>query len=106
MKLNSITELNTILNTNNKHISWEDEKIQEDKVEYYQQEYIQDNEEEINIFEKLKKINNTPNDSPINSLDNTLNNYIPNYQLQIDDLKKEISAINEKLDIFCKNINK
>ena len=106
VKLNSITELNTILNTNNKHISWEDEKIQEDKVEYYQQEYIQDNEEEINIFEKLKKINNTPNDSPINSLDNTLNNYIPNYQLQIDDLKKEISAINEKLDIFCKNINK
>jgi hypothetical protein len=98
-KLNSITGLNIILNTNNKHISWEDEKIQEGKVEYHE-EYIQDNEEEINIFGKLKKINNTPSNSSDNSLDNTPNNYIPNYQLQIDDLKKEISALNEKLDIF------
>jgi len=98
-KLNSITGFNIILNTNNKHISWEDEKIQEGKLEY-QEEYIQDNEEEINIFGKLKKINNTPSNSSDNSLDKTPNNYIPNYQLQIDDLKKEISALNEKLDIF------
>jgi hypothetical protein len=80
----------TGLNTNNKHITWEDEKIQV---------YTQD-QEEINIFGKLKKINNTPSNSSDNSLDNTPNNYIPNYQLQIDDLKKEISALNEKLDIF------
>jgi len=93
----------TGLNTNNKHISWEDEKIQEGKVEYHEeyiQEYIQDNEEEINIFGKLKKINNTDNNLLDNSHDKTPNNYIPNYQLQIDDLKKEISALNEKLDIF------
>jgi len=83
VKLNSITGLNTSLN-NNKHISWEDEKIQLD----YQQD-----EEINNIFGKLKKINNTT--------DNTRpNNGIPNYQLQIDELKKEISTLNEKLDIF------
>jgi len=92
MKVNSIKGINT-----NKHISWEDEKIQVDDVEYYQQEYTQDSEEytqdseEINIFGKFKKINTTPNNSPENSL---------NYQLQIDDLKKEIKSINEKLDIF------
>jgi len=92
MKVNSIKGINT-----NKHISWEDEKIQVDGVEYYQQEYTQDSEEytqdseEINIFGKFKKINTTPNNSPENIL---------NYQLQIDDLKKEIKSINEKLDIF------
>lgn len=91
-KLIKLTSLN-----NNKHISWEDEKIQGDKLQYYQEEYTQDSEEytqdseEINIFGKLKKINTTPNNSSENIL---------NYQLQIDDLKKEIKSINEKLDIF------
>lgn len=80
MKVNSIKGINT-----NKHISWEDEKIQVDGEEYTQ------DSEEINIFGKLKKINTTPNNSPENIL---------NYQLQIDDLKKEIKSINEKLDIF------
>jgi hypothetical protein len=66
---------------NNKHISWEDEQqIHEEEID----------EEEINIFGKLKKITNSNDD----------NSVVPNYQLQIDDLKKEISALNEKLDIF------
>ena len=29
---------------------------------------------------------------------------MPNYQTQIDDLKKEISALNEKLDIILQKI--
>ena len=93
MKLTSMTGLNT----NNKHISWEDEKIQaeyhNDHIQYHNQDHNQhhnQDQEEINIFGKLKKINNTLTGSPDDS----------NYQLQIDDLKKEISAINKKLDIF------
>jgi len=71
---------------NNKHISWEDEQqIHEQQIH---EEEI--DEEEINIFGKLKKITNSNDD----------NSVVPNYQLQIDDLKKEISALNEKLDIF------
>jgi hypothetical protein len=82
IKINNITHSNSDNNNNNnKHISWEDEQTLHQESVY---------EEELNIFGKLKKI--------ANSNDN--NSLVPNYQLQIDDLKKEISALNEKLDIF------
>uniref|UniRef100_A0A6C0JHA6 Uncharacterized protein n=1 Tax=viral metagenome TaxID=1070528 RepID=A0A6C0JHA6_9ZZZZ len=69
------TNSTSITNTN-RHISWEDE--QQNKSE---------EQEALNIFGKLKKITSTDNS-------------VPNYQIQIDDLKKEISTLNEKLDIF------
>jgi hypothetical protein len=94
IKLNSINGLNTSLN-NNKHISWEDEKIQLDYQEHYIEDYTQEQDKEINnIFGKLKKIDNTKTN--ITNSDTI----IPNYQLQINDLKKELTKLNEKLDIF------
>jgi len=69
-------------NNNNKHITWEDEQtIHQD--------------DEINIFGKLKKITSS-NDST--------NIVIPNYQTQIDEIKKEILTLNEKLDLILQKI--
>lgn len=69
---------NDINNTNNKHISWEDE--QPNQEAFYEQE------EGINIFGKLKKITT------------------PNYQTQIDEIKKEILNLNEKLDLILQKL--
>jgi hypothetical protein len=69
-------------NNNNKHITWEDE-----------QSSHQEEPEEINIFGKLKKIT---------SSNDTIS--IPNYQTQIDEIKKEISALNEKLDLILQKL--
>jgi len=66
------------VNLNSKHITWEDEEIQN---------------EANNIFGKLKKITNT----------NT-NTTSDNFQLQIDEIKKEISTLNEKLDLILQKL--
>jgi len=84
MKINSINNLTN----NTKHISWEDE------IENNQ--YTLQNEAN-NIFGKLKKIstNNTSNENT-----NT-NQY---FQLQIDEIKKEIFGLNEKLDLILQKL--
>jgi len=84
IKINNITRQNADNNNNNKHISWEDERPTH-----------QEEVEEINIFGKLKKITN---------LNENNNNIVPNYQLQIDELKKELSTLNEKLDLILQKI--
>ena len=81
IKNEKLNKINNIIN-NNKHISWEDEK------QIHEEPLV--DEEEINIFGKLKKITNSSNDNIVE----------PNYQSQIDYLKKEILSLNEKLDIF------
>ena len=79
---NTITTAHNNNNNNNKHITWEDEQtIHQD--------------DEINIFGKLKKITSS-NDST--------NIVIPNYQTQIDEIKKEILTLNEKLDLILQKI--
>jgi hypothetical protein len=85
VKLNSITNLNTI---NTKHISWEDE-VEQNK---------------INIFGKLKKITtNTINFE--NNDDNYHNSNTSNdFQNQIDEIKKDISVLNEKLDLILQKL--
>jgi len=85
VKLNSITNLNTI---NTKHISWEDE-VEQNKV---------------NIFGKLKKITtNTINFE--NNDDNYHNSNTSNdFQNQIDEIKKDISVLNEKLDLILQKL--
>jgi hypothetical protein len=85
VKLNSITNLNTI---NTKHISWEDE-VEQNKV---------------NIFGKLKKIKaNTINFE--NNDDNYHNSNTSNdFQNQIDEIKKDISVLNEKLDLILQKL--
>jgi hypothetical protein len=85
VKLNSITNLNTI---NTKHISWEDE-VEQNKV---------------NIFGKLKKITaNTINFE--NNEDNYHNSNTSNdFQNQIDEIKKDISVLNEKLDLILQKL--
>jgi hypothetical protein len=75
-KINNITRQNA--DNNNKHISWEDEQ-QPNQEGFYE-------EEEINIFGKLKKITN------------------PNYQDQIDEIKKDILTLNEKLDLILQKL--
>jgi len=85
IKINNITRQNAN-NNNNKHISWEDEK-QESLYE------LKEEPEEINIFGKLKKI--------ITSNDNAVT---PNYQTQIDEIKKEMSALNDKLDLILQKL--
>ena len=77
IKINNITRQNA--DNNNKHISWEDEQ-QPNQEAFYEEE------EEINIFGKLKKITS------------------PNYQLQIDEIKKEILNLNEKLDLILQKL--
>jgi hypothetical protein len=86
---NNGTNINNNSN-NNKHITWEDEMqpVQESMYEKKEES------EETNIFGKLKKITSSNNN-------NTL---VPNYQLQIDDLKKEISSLSEKLDIILQKL--
>ena len=90
IKINNIVaaQNNGNNSNNNKHITWEDEQPNS-------QQPINE-EEEINIFGKLKKITSSNN--------STSNTVMPNYQTQIDDLKKEISALNEKLDIILQKI--
>jgi len=78
-------------NNNNKHITWEDQQPRHQEPLY--------GEEEINIFGKLKKITSS-NDT----ISNNSNNVVSNYQLQIDELKKEISTLNEKLDIILQKL--
>jgi hypothetical protein len=72
-------------NNNNKHITWEDE-----------QPYPQEEPEEINIFGKLKKITSSNDASTV----------MPNYQLQIqiDEIKKEMSTLNDKLDLILQKL--
>jgi len=66
-------------NNNSKHISWEDEQLS-------RQEPMYEEPEEINIFGKLKKITS------------------PDYQTQIDEIKKEILTLNEKLDLILQKL--
>jgi hypothetical protein len=61
-----------------KHISWEDDQ----------------NQEEINIFNKLKKINSDTHDSSSTA----------NFQLQIDEIKKDLLSLNEKMDLILQKI--
>jgi len=84
-KINNINAKNA--DNNNKHISWEDEQPTRQESMY--------EEEEINIFGKLKKITNSNDITDIP---------IPNYQTQIDELKKEMTALNEKLDIILQKL--
>ena len=67
--------------TNNKHITWKDD-IQEESVI----------NEEINIFDKFKKISNTDLISD-------------KQQIQIDEIRKEIFALNEKMDLILQRFN-
>jgi hypothetical protein len=91
IKINNIVaaQNNGSNSNNNKHISWEDE-----------QPSHQEEPEEINIFGKLKKIT-TSNDS-------TSNTVMPNYdyelQIQIDEIKKEMSTLNDKLDLILQKL--
>jgi len=66
-------------NNNTKHISWEDEQLSP-------QEPMYEESEEINIFGKLKKITS------------------PDYQKQIDEIKKEMSVLNDKLDLILQKL--
>lgn len=87
IKINNITRQNAD-NTNNKHITWEDER----PTHLEEIEEIEELEE-INIFEKLKKITGS---------NNTV--VTPNYQTQIDEIKKEILNLNEKLDLILQKL--
>ena len=82
-KLVKLANINTN-NHPNKHITWEDEEIQN---------------EANNIFGKLKKITNTNT-----SATNATNGMSDNFQLQIDEIKKEIFTLNEKLDLILQKI--
>jgi hypothetical protein len=83
-KLVKLANINNVNNNVNKHITWEDEEIQN---------------EANNIFGKLKKITNTNANTT-----NTTNAISDNFQLQIDEIKKEISTLNEKLDLILQKI--
>ena len=85
IKINNIIAQNNGGDNNNKHISWEDEKQPSPDPT--------NEEEEINIFGKLKKITSS-NDTVVT----------PNYQTQIDEIKKEMSVLNEKLDLILQKI--
>ena len=92
MKINNtnINTLNSINASNNtKHITWEDE-VEQNEV--------------TNIFGKLKKI--TAN--TINFENNDDNYHYSNtsniFQDQIDEIKKDISVLNEKLDLILQKL--
>jgi len=92
MKINNtnINSLNSINASNNtKHITWEDE-VEQNEV--------------TNIFGKLKKI--TAN--TINFENNDDNYHYSNtsniFQDQIDEIKKDISVLNEKLDLILQKL--
>jgi len=87
IKNEKLMKINSIINSGNntKHISWEDE----------QQQYQQYQKEETNIFNKLKKITN-------NDMDFESNN---NHQLQIDEIKKEMFALNQKMDLILQKLD-
>jgi hypothetical protein len=80
---------NEKLISTNKHISWEDEK-----PDFNVQE-LPAHQEEMSIFGKLKKITSNENNNNINN---------PNYQMQIDELKKEMLTMNEKLDLILQKL--
>jgi len=76
-----------------KHISWQDDQPQT---------YPLEDQEEINIFNKLKKINSDTHNN---------NNGIgdgggggTNFQLQIDEIKKDLLSLNEKMDLILQKI--
>jgi hypothetical protein len=76
----------------NKHIYWEDEQIIQEK-EIYQ-------EDDSDIFKKLKvvTVDNDTNDKNENK------NQIYHYQLQIDEIKKDMSEMNDKLDLILEKL--
>jgi hypothetical protein len=73
----------------NKHIYWEDEQIIQEKEIY--------EEDDSDIFKKLKvvTVNNDKNE-------NKNQNY--HYQFQIDEIKKDMSKMNEKLDLILEKL--
>jgi hypothetical protein len=93
LKINSLTSLtsltNITTNTSPKHITWEDE-IEQTSIQA----------ETTNIFGKLKKITN---DTIISNSDDDIKNS-NNFQLQIDEIKKDIFVLNEKLDLILQKI--
>jgi hypothetical protein len=82
-------------NSIKKHISWEDEHPQT-----YRHEDQDQHQEEINIFNKLKKITSDAHN----------NNNVSgggggtNFQLQIDEIKKDLLSLNEKMDLILQKI--
>jgi hypothetical protein len=68
----------------NKHISWKDENVSE----------------EINIFDKFKKITNNDLFNEVINDKNT-----NTQQMEINEIKKEIVALNEKLDLILQKLN-
>jgi hypothetical protein len=82
-KLIKINNITTTHNDNNKRISWEDEQEASHQQLLYEET---EEQEEINIFGKLKKITS------------------PDYQRQIDEIKKEMSALNDKLDLILQKL--
>lgn len=70
--------------TTNKHISWKDENVSE----------------EINIFDKFKKITNNDLFNEVINDKNT-----NSQQMEINEIKKEIVALNEKLDLILQKLN-
>jgi len=84
IKLNSINSLTSVnMNNSTKHITWEDE------VEEIEQNQEKIQSEANTIFGKLKKITNNTSD---------------NFQNQIDEIKKDISVLNEKLDLILQKL--
>jgi hypothetical protein len=89
IKINTINNLSTVnANSSPKHISWEDE--------------VEENEA-VNIFGKLKKIKTNTNNFENNNDDEHVNTG-NNFQLQIDEIKKDISILNEKLDLILQKL--
>jgi hypothetical protein len=73
-----------LVKLNTKHITWEDEA---------------EENEAVNIFGKLKKITaDTINANNANSFENNI------FQDQIDEIKKDISVLNEKLDLILQKL--
>uniref|UniRef100_A0A6C0D8R8 Uncharacterized protein n=1 Tax=viral metagenome TaxID=1070528 RepID=A0A6C0D8R8_9ZZZZ len=90
LKINSLTSLTNITTNNSpKHITWEDE-IEQTSIQA----------ETTNIFGKLKKITN---DTIITNSDGDINSS-NNFQLQIDEIKKDIFVLNKKLDLILQKI--
>jgi hypothetical protein len=80
---NEKLSVNNSKNDNNKkHISWEDEQPQQPQ---------QPDLEQINIFNKLKKINS-----------NDVSNI--SFQSQIDEIKKDLLSLNEKMDLLLQKL--
>jgi hypothetical protein len=82
-----------------KHISWEDETERNNDIE------------EVGIFKKLKKLT-TEVDNSYSNIDNNYTDFNNNiikstdYQSQINDLKKDMSIMNEKLDLILEKLKK